>query len=240
MGIAERKDREFQRRERDILDAALALISTRDGAPVTVDEIAQAAEVGKGTVYKHFGSKEEIYGRLALDFHRQVLAALQAVDLSGGVVASLRAMVRVFWRAYRDGRRYQSIIETTARESFRRGMSADLQAEFERLNQAQFVLYAQLLERGMAEGLFVRQPILQALVGPQAVINGLILMIWSGCVPAEDGEGFVETLTDFLLAGLRGEPQAVRVGPVAAGAARALREGAACGPASVVTTPATA
>ena len=78
MSIQERKAREFNRRESEILNAALALFGRADWELVTVEEISRKAEVGKGTIYKHFESKDEIYARLALEFNRKLLAQILA------------------------------------------------------------------------------------------------------------------------------------------------------------------
>jgi hypothetical protein len=53
MGVPERKEREFPLAERGDFDAALSLFD-RDDWRVTIDDIAQKAEIGKGTVYLHF------------------------------------------------------------------------------------------------------------------------------------------------------------------------------------------
>ena len=63
-----RKERAFSLREAEILEAARVLFAIGDWEAVTVADIAQRAEIGKGTVYKHFASKEELYARIALDF----------------------------------------------------------------------------------------------------------------------------------------------------------------------------
>ncbi len=202
MGTEQRRQREFKRREREILDAALPLLSGDDWLSVTVEQIAEAAEVGKGTVYKHFESKEEIYGRLALDFHRGVLQELRGIDASLDVIGRLRAMVRVFWEQYWTGREYQAVVEYTSRENFRRNMSAGLKKAFDDFNEEQMMLYAGVLEEGMKQGVFRRQPLEQAFLGPQAMINGLILMIWSGCFESKPAEGFLDDMTDFMLAGM--------------------------------------
>ena len=44
MGIQERRQREFARREREILDAALTLFDSDDWLSVTVEQIANAAD----------------------------------------------------------------------------------------------------------------------------------------------------------------------------------------------------
>jgi AcrR family transcriptional regulator len=59
-----------------LLDAATEAFRSRSYAEVTVGEIAEAAHVGKGSVYRHFASKEEIFtatverllARTAVDF----------------------------------------------------------------------------------------------------------------------------------------------------------------------------
>ncbi|NUP57958.1 MAG: helix-turn-helix transcriptional regulator, partial [Pseudarthrobacter sp.] len=47
-----------------LFDASMELIGERGAASVTVDEIAAAAGVSKGTVYYNFGSKSELIAQL--------------------------------------------------------------------------------------------------------------------------------------------------------------------------------
>jgi AcrR family transcriptional regulator len=64
----ERPNRQAKRlaaTRRQILDAAAALIGERGYAAATVEEIAERADVAKGTLYYHFTSKEEIATALA-------------------------------------------------------------------------------------------------------------------------------------------------------------------------------
>ena len=51
MGIQERKERVFKGREKEILQAALRLFDGDDWQLVTIERIAQEAEIGKGTVF---------------------------------------------------------------------------------------------------------------------------------------------------------------------------------------------
>ena len=94
MGIQERRKREFARREREIIDAALKLFDSDDWLSVTVEQIANAAEIGKGTIYKHIPSKEAIYARLTLDFYDELLAHLRSADEDQGSVEMFRGMAR--------------------------------------------------------------------------------------------------------------------------------------------------
>ncbi|MFQ6113070.1 MAG: TetR/AcrR family transcriptional regulator [bacterium] len=59
--ILPRKERERQARREQILNAARKVFSERGFEKATLDEIAVAAEFGKGTIYNYFKSKEELF-----------------------------------------------------------------------------------------------------------------------------------------------------------------------------------
>lgn len=61
MGIAERREREKEQRRNDILDAAEKVFFAKGVDNATMDEVAEAAELSKGTLYLYFKSKEELY-----------------------------------------------------------------------------------------------------------------------------------------------------------------------------------
>ena len=61
MGVAERKERERERRRQDILDAAETVFFSKGLHQATMDEVAEAAELSKGTLYLYFKSKEELF-----------------------------------------------------------------------------------------------------------------------------------------------------------------------------------
>ena len=58
---ATRRAQEFRQREREILDTALELFLEQGEDRVTVEMIADKVGIGKGTIYKHFETKNEIY-----------------------------------------------------------------------------------------------------------------------------------------------------------------------------------
>ena len=72
-----RRDRERLARRRAMLDAALAVFGDKGFDGATVDEIAERAEFGKGTLYNYFpGGKDELYHAL---FEEVVLDGLLGV-----------------------------------------------------------------------------------------------------------------------------------------------------------------
>jgi len=68
---------QFRQREQSILDAALALLLEQGEDKVTVELIAATVDIGKGTIYKHFTSKSEIYIRLMFDDLHQLKSQMQ-------------------------------------------------------------------------------------------------------------------------------------------------------------------
>ena len=66
MGTAERREREKQQRLEDILDAAERVFATKGFTGATMDDIADAAELSKGTLYLYFKNKELLY--LGIDY----------------------------------------------------------------------------------------------------------------------------------------------------------------------------
>ena len=83
-----RRDRERLARRRAMLDAALAVFGDKGFDGATVDEIAERAEFGKGTLYNYFpGGKDELYLTLFEDvvlggLHRVVAEAFARADLA--------------------------------------------------------------------------------------------------------------------------------------------------------------
>ena len=71
-----------RRNRQRVLDAARECFA-RDGMQAQIDEIAACAEVGVGTVYRHFPTKEALLDALAEDyFASQALAAEEALERS--------------------------------------------------------------------------------------------------------------------------------------------------------------
>ena len=64
---ATRRQREMFARERLILDSARRLLAEGGYHGLSMDRIAEAIEYSKGTVYQHFGSKEDLIAALCTD-----------------------------------------------------------------------------------------------------------------------------------------------------------------------------
>jgi AcrR family transcriptional regulator len=78
VGLLERREKERDGRRRLILKSARTLFFAKGFKNVTVDEIARYSELGKGSIYLYFNSKEEIYVQILLNyidkFHQQLFS----------------------------------------------------------------------------------------------------------------------------------------------------------------------
>jgi len=74
------RDRQFRWREEAILDAANRLLATKGFETMSMDDLAAAVGIAKGSLYKHFDSKEALAGATMTRLLRAIEAHLQAQD----------------------------------------------------------------------------------------------------------------------------------------------------------------
>lgn len=70
-------------KEKQIFEAALNVFAERGYHDATMDEIAAACNVAKGTLYRHFKSKEDLLDRLLVETSKDVVGRLSSI-FSGG------------------------------------------------------------------------------------------------------------------------------------------------------------
>jgi AcrR family transcriptional regulator len=203
MGITERKERDFRRREEDILQAALRLFDQDNWQDVTIEQIAQEAEIGKGTVYLHFPSKEEIYAHLHAEFGRKLLAQLRAIDPSLSVEEQLRGMIRVVFDHHLAAPSYRRVFHYCERGDFRRGLAPSTQRELERIDGEFGQMVDRLLQRGVREGVFADRPLPVLLFAAHSTVVGALHSIESGCLGETLPDDYIEELTRFVVGGLK-------------------------------------
>ena len=61
MGLKERREREIEERRRQILDAARTVLFECGMQGASINRIARTAELGVGTIYSYYKSKEDIF-----------------------------------------------------------------------------------------------------------------------------------------------------------------------------------
>jgi AcrR family transcriptional regulator len=153
-------------RREQILKIASELFSEKSYHDVTVDEIAGAVGVAKGTIYLYFPSKERLYLEILEDSFEAIESLLEKeIAKSDSAPVKLKKVLRLIFEFYQmnlDVLRILSRDEThLIREHF----------EFtERWRLRRIKLYEKILEKGQREGSF--RPMNTKLVA--IVIFGLV------------------------------------------------------------------
>jgi AcrR family transcriptional regulator len=90
---------------RQVLDSATDLFAARGFAAVSLDDVAQAAEVTRGAVYHHYGNKQGLFLAVAARLQAQVAdAVVAAADSAGndGAGGDAREQLRAGSHAFLD------------------------------------------------------------------------------------------------------------------------------------------
>ncbi|WP_323842020.1 MULTISPECIES: TetR/AcrR family transcriptional regulator [unclassified Moraxella] len=79
----------FEMRESKILETAEQLLLESDEGDLTLDSLAQHLDVAKGTLYKHFSSKDELLLRILINHEQRLLCMNMTQDGAGAGVARM-------------------------------------------------------------------------------------------------------------------------------------------------------
>lgn len=89
------------RTQERIAQATLALFAEKGVDRTTIGDIARAAGIAEGTIYRHYPSKEELIWQLFSQNYQDLSARLEALQASRqGLHAKLAAMIGMFCRLY--------------------------------------------------------------------------------------------------------------------------------------------
>lgn len=91
---SDRRNRKRLATRQKISDIASRLFVERGFDQVTVDQIAEAADVARMTVFNHFSRKEDIFFDLDEEAREDLLAALQKKDARTSPIEALRLFAR--------------------------------------------------------------------------------------------------------------------------------------------------
>jgi len=99
------KKQQFEAREEAILDAVNRLLSEKGFDLMTMDDVAEAVGVAKGSLYKHFSSKEKLAAAVMTRLLSQTIEVLNGMPVD--------------WRA---GRRLEEILRWSLQHRMRGGV----------------------------------------------------------------------------------------------------------------------
>jgi TetR/AcrR family transcriptional regulator len=113
MGIAERRQREKERRREAIIQAATEVFKKKGLTASTMEDIAARAELSKATLYLYFTNKEELFLAVLLivtEVFNRVMAAGQKVENSE--IENLHALGHSYLEFYKMYPAYYKLLNT--------------------------------------------------------------------------------------------------------------------------------
>jgi AcrR family transcriptional regulator len=99
-----RVDRADARRNRArVLETVTRLLATRTPEELSMEEVAREADIGKGTLYRHYPNKECLLGALIGDIAERVTANMrELIPPEASAPDKIRAMVSLLYDAYEE------------------------------------------------------------------------------------------------------------------------------------------
>ena len=170
-----RWERRPDERPQELLDAALTIFAEQGYRDTTLDEVAEAAGVTKGTIYHYFSTKEELLLRAIEHYQERAFARLEAVRR--GEYESAADRVRDFvWQGFGSDdparRRVHALLKGIGSEA-----PAVRRAWLRSGPLRGWRLLTKLIEDGKASGEF--RPDVDAEVAARLLVSGLMLqLVW--------------------------------------------------------------
>ena len=204
MGIKERRARDLETRRKLILAAATDLFVRKGIAGVTLDDIAGAIEFSKGTIYNHFGSKEEIFAAILLDQLDALLASLRVASRSGrDTSARLRNATAAYLRFYQDRREYFKLLFFIDVVSDQERVPAAMRKEIRLRKIACLAELQRIVKDGIRGGEFENgRPAVRISLLLWGMMNGILQLAESRQIKEDDLERLLATGLEITLGGL--------------------------------------
>jgi AcrR family transcriptional regulator len=190
-----RKVREFRRREQEILDTSLRLFLEQGEDSVTVEMIADEVGIGKGTIYKHFKSKAEIYLRLMLDYEGDLASLLH----SESIERDREALSRDYF-AFRmsDPERYR-LFDRLEEKLVKSNQLPELVEQLHQIRASNFNHLTGVIQERIDDGKLENVPAYFHYCAAWALVHGAMAMyhspFWQDVI--EDKEGYMQFLMDI-------------------------------------------
>jgi len=183
VGLLERRGKEKDSRKKLILKSARTLFFKKGFNNVTVDEIAKSSELGKGSIYLYFNSKEEIYAQILLndieDFNQQVFVLLNKKKIAADLLVEFSEIYVDFF--FNDGELFR-ILMTYMLQPAKMNLTEKLNSQILTANARSIDVIGKILQLGVSSKEFPANINLKqnqnAIWG---LLNGIIsLYIFSG------------------------------------------------------------
>ena len=158
MGIPERKDREKEQRREEILNAAEKVFFDRGLAQATMDEIAQHAELSKGTLYLYYQSKEDLYLGVMCRGMKIMHDMFQKATSTGEPTVKLIQNVgEAYYEFFKVYKKYCQMFAFFKNSQLHSQVSDAMIVECTNLDQKSWKLVTDVIQKGIEDGTFRKE-----------------------------------------------------------------------------------
>jgi AcrR family transcriptional regulator len=149
MTVSDRKRREKEQRRTEIIDAAERLFYQKGFDGVTMDEIAGAVELSKGSLYVYFKNKDSLFFAIVARVHREYFRQFkESLDEAGSGGDQIRRMIRRLVEFTKDHREYNDMARTVGPLIWAR-----LDTEYDQVLAENSIEYNQWLSEAIRKGM---------------------------------------------------------------------------------------
>jgi len=204
-----RREREKEERRRSILRAAREVFFEDGFHRATVDQVAQRAEVSKGTVYLYFESKETILAHLILEGLHQLVGELEqayAADEPLSAEERLRRLGQAYFRFFQREPVYYRFMMAMDRGRFQETVAPEVYRQVQQASMEGFNWVVRAVEQGIADGEFDCQDARRAAAALWATVNGAMELVEHPLrreVVGMGREALYQAVTETVIRGLR-------------------------------------
>jgi AcrR family transcriptional regulator len=153
MGIQERKEREKEHRREEILNAAQKVFFTKGLQAATMDEVAEVAELSKGTLYLYYKSKEDLYLAVMMRGMGILYTMFEPIALSQEpTVVKLMKMTEAYYEFFQKHRNYFRMFYFLQYPHFHKQVSDEMLQSCTGENQRVWNLALRVIQQGVEDG----------------------------------------------------------------------------------------
>jgi AcrR family transcriptional regulator len=198
MGTTERRERDKERRRNEILDAAEKVFFSKGITFATMDDIAAAAELSKGTLYLYFDRRQSVYLGITERAIRKMQSMFeQAVASVSGGIKKVRAIGEAYFRFSQEYPDYFSTIANYEVAELDSTLDEPMLSQCHLAGQKAMQIVIDAIQEGIQDGTIRRDlnPVITAFL-LNGQMTGLIQMISREAKHLEKFEGL--NLDDLL------------------------------------------
>jgi TetR/AcrR family transcriptional regulator len=158
VGTQERKEREKEHRREEILNAAQSVFFGKGLQAATMDEIAEAAELSKGTLYLYYKSKEDLYLAVMVRGMETLYGMfMDTISTDRPTIDQLKSLSETYFEFFNRERNYFRMMNFFLHPEFHKQVSREMLDACTVENQRTWNLVIDLLERGVTQGILRRE-----------------------------------------------------------------------------------